>query len=419
MITQALPQVFTTTQRPQPNTSEAGVISWVFRNLQSLQRTGPGLYIAPWANADIQSISYRLAQMGVSILDFSRSSRIGQVDVDATQAAQDATDAAIESGIGMVYYPPGGQYLMTDSIMNTTSVTHFTLSKPLSGSGATVQGSAVIVHDFVGPQFVFNGADGNVPGSGGGIYNLQIANIHGAPGDPCGSAVLFTAVDVNHRASNSSLDGLVIADGAGGPYGAFTYAIEFDFANSIGSYGICGSADMFISNVLTHTSGTAAIRASGLATSQFTNCKFFDSPGSDVIVGDVDPCLEIAFNNCYLGTLTLNDVGSITAFGGIFNAITNTSSSTRDQSTLFPGKLATPFVDNSSGLMNVVYFDGTNALVTNAGMRIQGAVATYSGSGAPSGLLGVDGDWYQRFDTPGTALQRLYVKDSGSWTGVV
>lgn len=42
-----------------------------------------------------------------------------------------------------------------------------------------------------------------------------------------------------------------------------------------------------------------------------------------------------------------------------------------------------------------------------------------TGSGAPSNSLGQDGQYYFRSDTPGTANQRIYVKVSGSWTGIV
>jgi hypothetical protein len=41
------------------------------------------------------------------------------------------------------------------------------------------------------------------------------------------------------------------------------------------------------------------------------------------------------------------------------------------------------------------------------------------GSGAPAGGLGANGDYYFRTDTPGTSNQRLYVKASGAWTGIL
>jgi hypothetical protein len=43
----------------------------------------------------------------------------------------------------------------------------------------------------------------------------------------------------------------------------------------------------------------------------------------------------------------------------------------------------------------------------------------YSGTGVPSNSYGLDGDFYFRTDTPGTANQRLYVKSAGAWVGVL
>jgi hypothetical protein len=43
----------------------------------------------------------------------------------------------------------------------------------------------------------------------------------------------------------------------------------------------------------------------------------------------------------------------------------------------------------------------------------------YGGNGVPASTLGINGDIYFRHDTPGTANQRVYVKNAGSWTGVV
>lgn len=52
-------------------------------------------------------------------------------------------------------------------------------------------------------------------------------------------------------------------------------------------------------------------------------------------------------------------------------------------------------------------------------MKVQNSSTFYSGSGAPSNGNGSNGDYYFRTDTPGTANQRIYVKSSGSWVGIV
>lgn len=43
----------------------------------------------------------------------------------------------------------------------------------------------------------------------------------------------------------------------------------------------------------------------------------------------------------------------------------------------------------------------------------------FCGSGVPAAALGVNGSFYFRFDTPGTANQRLYVKSAGAWVGIL
>jgi len=59
-------------------------------------------------------------------------------------------------------------------------------------------------------------------------------------------------------------------------------------------------------------------------------------------------------------------------------------------------------------------------LMTNYGA---GATHFYCGTGVPTGANvpgnGVNGDYYFRNDTPGTANQRIYVKSAGAWVGIV
>jgi hypothetical protein len=78
----------------------------------------------------------------------------------------------------------------------------------------------------------------------------------------------------------------------------------------------------------------------------------------------------------------------------------------------------------------IVYTGGTSAngtagltvaasFPTAGGIRLMGYTAQYSGTGVPSSGLGANGDIYWRNDTPGTANQRLYVKASGAWAGIL
>jgi len=58
--------------------------------------------------------------------------------------------------------------------------------------------------------------------------------------------------------------------------------------------------------------------------------------------------------------------------------------------------------------------------VTGVGVQLNfGGSYLYSASGVPSNAQGVNGDFYFRTDTPGTANQRLYVRSAGAWVGIV
>jgi len=60
----------------------------------------------------------------------------------------------------------------------------------------------------------------------------------------------------------------------------------------------------------------------------------------------------------------------------------------------------------------------SNTLVSSVGLNV-GGVQIYAGNPAPTAGLGVDGDFYFRNGTPGTANQRIYVKSAGAWVGIV
>jgi len=58
--------------------------------------------------------------------------------------------------------------------------------------------------------------------------------------------------------------------------------------------------------------------------------------------------------------------------------------------------------------------------VTGVGVQLNfGGSYLYSASGVPSNAQGVNGDYYFRTDTPGTANQRIYVRSAGAWVGIV
>ena len=90
-----------------------------------------------------------------------------------------------------------------------------------------------------------------------------------------------------------------------------------------------------------------------------------------------------------------------------------------------PLKTTNSTIDDGSG--NLV--TGGSVQAGGAGVRMNnngsvqflttGGGSVWGGSGAPAGGLGSNGDYYHRTDTPGTANQRIYVKSSGSWVGIL
>lgn len=61
---------------------------------------------------------------------------------------------------------------------------------------------------------------------------------------------------------------------------------------------------------------------------------------------------------------------------------------------------------------------GTVADASGA-LKLTGSSTIRSGSGAPAAGLGINGDFYFRTDTPGTANQRLYIKSAGAYVGII
>jgi hypothetical protein len=57
--------------------------------------------------------------------------------------------------------------------------------------------------------------------------------------------------------------------------------------------------------------------------------------------------------------------------------------------------------------------------VTVSSIQFLTGNSLWNGSGVPAAGLGINGDYYFRIDTPGTANQRIYVKSAGAWAGIV
>lgn len=94
--------------------------------------------------------------------------------------------------------------------------------------------------------------------------------------------------------------------------------------------------------------------------------------------------------------------------------------------TLNPPPLATPSLDKAGRFVSVWarWFQLIQQAIVDSlhptmpsGFSQTGAV--YQGSGVPSNDDGNDGDVYFRTDTPGTLNQRIYIRDSGAWVGIL
>ena len=73
--------------------------------------------------------------------------------------------------------------------------------------------------------------------------------------------------------------------------------------------------------------------------------------------------------------------------------------------------------DGSGALDTNLQRVGAGIVRVNSVLQIGLGSGLRSGSGAPAG--GSSGDYYFRTDTPGTANQRIYVNNAGTWTGIV
>lgn len=90
-------------------------------------------------------------------------------------------------------------------------------------------------------------------------------------------------------------------------------------------------------------------------------------------------------------------------------------------------RAAENFTDSAAGTDVVIGGTPTGSITQQdnvvvkggGGMQLQGAATVYSGSGAPDNAVGSNGDLYIRTGTPGTANQRLYMKASGAWAGII
>ncbi len=124
---------------------------------------------------------------------------------------------------------------------------------------------------------------------------------------------------------------------------------------------------------------------------------------------------DSGFNNLF-AVGAAGNMGLFTAINTSFGLLMKTPADNKQGLSIYPnsGSQSVPvFSTQNSSFATVFSVDKNGATLINGGSTM------YSGSGAPSNGNGSNGDYYFRTDTPGTVLQRIYVKASGVWAGVV
>lgn len=320
-------------RRPVPTTYDQ---RWLEQELGNISRATPSYARLPGEDG-VQDVTYPvgwLPRYGASL---------DSTTVDS-KAMRRAVASAIQVGFPEVIVPYG-RARITEQITMSSAVTIRGYGGIAGGLNAGASSFPTILKDFVGNLFVFDGANGNTQGSGGGVERLRIVQINGtaATTGGVGSAIKITGIDSGHRASWVKLLMLIIEESGAAPW---TWGIEVDGA----AFGIL---DLYFWGISAHTTGASptagAMRLNGAQQPVIEFCNFFDS-GALIRVGDTNASNSVQLVGVSTaGTLAMDNVNDLGLVGGIYTAITNTANSLGNNS-LAPTRLVTqPFVDNSSG----------------------------------------------------------------------
>lgn len=344
----------------------------------------------------------------VSITEFNSGVGDGR---DATQAIKDAVAYCAASRRGPIVYPIG-DYPYTETIVNPCAIMHVGLVNPAGGAADLPNMSPTLHHEFNGTGFRWTGStDPTAYNSGGGMTGLRHVQSFGTAASTggVGAAIQIVPTDLNHRMAWMKFSNLTIEEAGNAPW---TWALEAD-AQGIAN----GWIDLFIDRVDPHVSSTTgdcgAFRFNGGDNVFMNDCQC--SINGTVSIGDTDMTTGAQLSNVNVSNLVLDRVTDMLFDYGI---VTNLTTTINTSGRLTVGRLAGTITDASAGACLIDWYDGT-AWNTNRPLKLMGGVTTYSGLGVPSVGLGADGDWYQRFDTPGVALQRLYIKAAGAWVGIL
>lgn len=345
--------------------------------------------------------------------DVRRYGAYGDASIDDTEAFANARDSAIACGFS-VYVPPGYRFRITATLTCPKGLFWYSDASPAGGiANLSSQSSAIILHDFDGSLFVFDGADGALTGGGGGLENLRLVNVYGSVTTPDGrgAAIKLTGSSASNRTSWTYINNVLVENSFSD---SWSYALDVDGLSATG-----GIPDLRVVGLNAHIPATngAGIRMQ-YGSGQFMNCAFYQTGGNIILSGaSGKPTSACNFVGCNVaGTVALDWATGVTWVGGKMSTLTDTAN-TGTACSFSSMELANPFTSVSGNV--AVWSSRGTQWETNVPMQIAGASAIHAGVGAPGAGVGSDGDYYFRQDTPGTALQRIYVKDAGAWNGIV
>lgn len=263
---------------------------------------------------------------------------------DDTAAIQAAISQAVALG-APVWFPPG-RYRVTSGFVIARAISIYGEGTPSGGTGSENHPCAIILKQFSGDLFTFNGSSGATDGSGGGIENLRLVSDTGSSVTAAGAgvAIKLTGADTSHRPSWMKFRNLIIEYAPSRD--SWTWGIDVDGTAITGSV----IPDLWFSQVSTHTASSngGAMRLLAAAAKVF-DCAFYDSAGHVTISGvSGTPSRSITLYNADIsGTLALDYANDVTVIGGIITTITNTAN-TAGNCTIIPGRLANAFTSASN-----------------------------------------------------------------------
>lgn len=292
--------------------------------------------------------------------DIRRYGAVGDGVANDTSPIQQAIDVAA-NGLGFVRIPAGA-YRVTSGYTITRGILITGVTQPPGGTGSTVLPGSIIMKQFSGDLFTFNGSAGAVPGAGGGVWNLRLVNDFGA-GVTAGGAGKAIRIHGNHasnRPSWVSIRNCLIEYGVARD--SWTWAIEVD-----GSSIPVIVPDITLVDVSTHTASSSGGAVRMLcATGQISNCSFFDTQGNVTISGTAGAKSSVRIIGTEIaGTLAYDQAVDCHFIGGTVSKITNTANMTGN-CLLLPGRLVNAFVNNAGAACGLLHHS-TQLFATLAG----------------------------------------------------